>query len=222
VYKAENLKWILVDFELLLGMRVNYQKSELIPINIEHEGESETFSRIFGCPVGNFPIKYLGIYLHYNKLRREDLQPLIDKIIKRIAGWRGKLLTHAGRMVLIKTCIASIPVYLLSFFKFPRWVVDLINSHMANYFWDNYEGHTKLHLANWHMICMEKEYGGLAIPQIRDLNLSLLGFWVRRYVQEEYKLWRSIVDRKYCRKGNIFRSDKNHASPFWKGIILAA
>jgi hypothetical protein len=50
-------------------------------------------------------------------------------------------------MILIKTCIASISIYLLSLFKFPRWVVDLINSHMANYFWDDYEGHKKLHLA---------------------------------------------------------------------------
>jgi hypothetical protein len=71
-------------------------------------------------PVGNFPIKYLGIPLHYQKLRREDLQPLIDKIIKRIAGWRGKLLTRAGRIILIQTCLASIPIYLLSFFKFPQ------------------------------------------------------------------------------------------------------
>lgn len=35
VSKAENLKWILTYFELLSGMRVNYQKSEMIPINIE-------------------------------------------------------------------------------------------------------------------------------------------------------------------------------------------
>jgi hypothetical protein len=35
VSKTENLKWILTYFELLSGMRVNYQKSEMIPINIE-------------------------------------------------------------------------------------------------------------------------------------------------------------------------------------------
>jgi hypothetical protein len=61
---------------------------------------------------------------------------------------------------------------------------------------------------------MEKDYGGLGIPQIRDLNLCLLGSWVRRYVQDEGKLWRNIVDRKYRRKGNIFCLNKNHASPF--------
>jgi hypothetical protein len=93
-------------------------------------------------------------------------------------------------MILIKTCIASIPIYLLSYFKFLRWVVDLINSHMANCFWDDYEGHKKLHLANWHMIYMEKEYGGLGVPNIKDLNLCLLGSWVKRYIHEERNIWR--------------------------------
>jgi hypothetical protein len=32
---------------------------------------------------------------------------------------------------------------------------------MANCLWDDYEGHRKLHLANWHLICMNKEHGGL-------------------------------------------------------------
>jgi hypothetical protein len=164
--------------------------------------------------VGNFPINFLEVHLHYHKLRRHDLQPFIDKIIKRIAEWKGRLLSQAGRMILIKTCIASIPIYLLSFFKFPRWILDLINSHMSNCFWDDYEGHRKLHLANWHMICMKKEFGELGILQIKDLNLCLLGSWVRRYSQDEGRLRRSIVDRKYCRKGNILCSDKTHASPF--------
>jgi hypothetical protein len=66
---------------------------------------------------------YIGIPLHYNKLRREDLQPLIDKMIKRIAGWRGKLLTQTGRLLLIKTCLAIIPIYLFSFIKFPTWAI---------------------------------------------------------------------------------------------------
>jgi hypothetical protein len=175
---------------------------------------------IFGCLVGAFLIKYLGVPLHYNKLRREDLQTLIEKIIKRIAGWRGKLLTQAGRLLLIKTCLASIPVYLLSLFKFPRREIDLINSHMANCFWDDYEGHKKLHLANWHLICMKKQYGGLGVPCLKDLNLFLLGSWVKRFIRDEGKLWKNLVEKKYCSHGNIFYADNRHASPFWKGVIL--
>jgi hypothetical protein len=177
---------------------------------------------IYLCHVGDFPIKYLGIPLHFQKLKREDLQPLIDKIIKRIASWRGQLLTQAGRLVLIKTCIASIPVYLLSFFKFPKWAIKLINSHMVHCFWDSYEGHKKMHLANWHLICMKKKHGGLGVPDIKDLNLCLLGSWVKRYILDENKIWTKVVHNKYCGRRNIFWSDRNHASPFWKGIIYAA
>jgi hypothetical protein len=93
---------------------------------------------------------------------------------------------------------------------------------MANCFWDDYEGHRKMHLANWHLICMKKKYGGLGVPNLKDLNLCLLGPWVERYIKDESKLWRGIVDRKYCSRDNIFNFDKNQASPFWKGVLLAA
>jgi hypothetical protein len=56
------------------GMRINYHKSEIIPIDPKDIEEVEVFAKIFGCPVGELPIKYLGIPLHYHKLRREDLQ----------------------------------------------------------------------------------------------------------------------------------------------------
>jgi hypothetical protein len=144
---ATNLKWVLTCFEQVSRMRINYQKSELIPLCLEEE-ETKFYADILGCVVGNFPIKYLGMSLHYEKLRREDIQPLIDKILKRIAGWRGKLLSYAARLTLIKACLASIPIYLLSFFNFPKWALDLINTQMANCLWNDFDGHRKIHLAN--------------------------------------------------------------------------
>jgi hypothetical protein len=96
-------------------------------------------------------------------------------IIKRIGGWRGKLLTEAGTLILIKTCLVSIFVYLLCFFRIPRCPIDLINSHMANFFWDDYEGHKKLHLTYFHLISMKQKFGGLGIPYLKDLNMCLLG-----------------------------------------------
>jgi hypothetical protein len=35
-------------------------------------------------------------------------------------------------------------------------------------------------------------------------------------------MWRNIIDRKYCSRDNIFHSDRNQASPFWMGVLLAA
>ena len=38
---ATNLKWILTHFEQMFGMRINYHKSELIPINLEDNEKQE-------------------------------------------------------------------------------------------------------------------------------------------------------------------------------------
>ena len=166
--RATNLKWVLSCFEMMSRMRISYFKSELVPVNLE-ELEVKNISDTLGCPVETFPP------LHYQKLKREDFQPLVDKTMKNIASWRGKLLSHADRIDLIKTCLASVPVYLMSFFKFPKWALYLINSHMVVRLWNDYEGHGKIHLANWHLVSMKKEFGGLAIPNVKDLNMTLLG-----------------------------------------------
>lgn len=122
-----NLKQILLWYEQISGMRINFHKSEVIPMNLEEE-DIHTVSHIFNCSIGKFPIKYLGVPFHYEKLAREDIQPLVDKLLKRIAGWRGKLLSQAARAMLIKTCLDSIPIYILSFLKFPKWAIKLLNT----------------------------------------------------------------------------------------------
>ena len=70
---------------------------------------------------------------------------------------------------------------------------------------------------------MKKEYGGLGIPNARDLNLALLGSWVKRFVKEEGKIWQKIVHNKYLHNvPNIFCSSSTQASTFWKGVLWAA
>jgi hypothetical protein len=69
---------------------------------------------------------------------------------------------------------------------------------------------------------MKKEFGGLGIPNIRELNLYLLGSWVRRYYSDDKKLWKQLVDYKYdVDKGNIFTYKEQGSSNFWKCVIWA-
>ena len=119
-------------------------------------------------------MKYLGVPLHFDKLRRDEIQSLVDKVLKKLGSWRGGLLSSA-RVVLIKTCLASIPVYLLSFIKFLKWALQLINTHMANCLWGDEVDKHRYHLVNWESVSMCKIFEGLGIPNLRDLNMCLLG-----------------------------------------------
>jgi hypothetical protein len=80
--------------------------------------------------------------------------------MKGILGWRGKLLSYRGKLILLQACIASIPLYLLSVIKFPKWAISMINSQMAHFFWDDLDGSHKYNLVNWGLICQKKEFGG--------------------------------------------------------------
>jgi hypothetical protein len=72
----------MVFFEHLSEMRINYHKNDMTPINLD-EGESNQYAKVFCCKVGTFPFRYLGVPLHFDKLKREDIQPVVDAIMKR-------------------------------------------------------------------------------------------------------------------------------------------
>lgn len=98
---------------------------------------------------------------------------MVDKIVKRVAGWRGRLL-YDVRFTLLKACLANIPIYLLSIIKFPKWAMQMMSSHMGHFLWNNTEENHKYHLASWQLVAQKKEAEGLGIPDLTSLNLALL------------------------------------------------
>jgi hypothetical protein len=65
--KARNLKLILVAVEHLSGIGINFHKSELFCFGEAQDATSE-YADLFGCGQGQFPIRYLGIPIHYWRL----------------------------------------------------------------------------------------------------------------------------------------------------------
>jgi hypothetical protein len=95
--------------------------------------------------------------------------------------------------VLIKACLASVPIYLMSFVKLPKWAIRLLESQMGHCLWNSYGDSHKFHLANWQLVSM-KEYGGLGVPNLRDLNISLLWHWIGRYARDNNKIWKKLIN----------------------------
>jgi hypothetical protein len=63
---ACHLKWIMIYYEQVLGMKINYNKSDLVPMNLDEE-ETLQYAKIFWCKIGEFSFKYLGVPLHHKK-----------------------------------------------------------------------------------------------------------------------------------------------------------
>ena len=57
------------------------------------------------------------------------------KLAKKLAGWKEKLLSKAGKEVLIKIVAQTIPTYTMSCFKIPDSLCDEMTNLIRNFWW---------------------------------------------------------------------------------------
>ena len=75
------LKTILQNFSDSTGLKVNYNKSMMLPINMT-ENRLDHLEKTFGCSKGTLPFTYLGLPLGTTKPRIADFLPLVNKCEK--------------------------------------------------------------------------------------------------------------------------------------------
>lgn len=129
------------------------------------------------------PSKYLGLPLHSMKLRKIEVQPLIDKVGARLPGWRGTFLSSSGRETLVKTVLSSLPIYHLTVFQAQKWLFKKIDQICRSFLWRAETldklcgGHS---LINWPTTCSPRSKGGLGVLDLerfmRALRLQCLWF----------------------------------------------
>lgn len=107
---VENLKFLLLGFESLSGLKINFDKSAIVPLNINND-IALIFAQQLGCQVTTLPLTYLGAPLHWKKLSTYEWQPLISKIENRLQTWKGSLLSLEGRVTLLNSVLSAIPLY---------------------------------------------------------------------------------------------------------------
>jgi hypothetical protein len=179
----EVLKEILNAFEGCSGLKINYDKTEIFPIR-HPESSWLALKEVFPGKYSSLPGKYLGLPLHYKNVKRIDLQPLIEKINNRLAGWKGKLLSKAGRETLVKAVLSAQPIYHLTVFRPKKWLLQAIDKIRRNFLWRGSNplacsgGHC---LINWSITCLPKNKGGLGILDLDRFarGLRLRWMWLR-------------------------------------------
>lgn len=134
--KAHNMKLLLFVFEQLSGLKINFHKSELYCFGEAKDFENE-YMELFGCSTGQFPFRYLGIPIHYRRLRNADWKEVVERFEKRLSSWKGKLLSTGGRLTLINSVLSSLPLYMMSFFAIPRGILTKLDYFRSRFYWQS-------------------------------------------------------------------------------------
>lgn len=98
---------------------------------------------------------------------------IIDKITGKIAHWSARLLSYAGRVLVVISVLSSISFYWCSLFILPTKVIQEIEKIIYNFLWNGNENRKHAKVA-WIDVCMPKKEGGLGNKSLKDWNKALM------------------------------------------------
>lgn len=94
---------------------------------------------------------------------------------RRLAGWRGLLLSLAGRAILVRAVLRALPLYAMSALLLPLRTIQDIDSRCRAFFWVGQDtitgGQCKV---AWDVVCVPFSRGGHGFLSLHQFNQCLL------------------------------------------------
>ncbi|XVF09026.1 hypothetical protein REPUB_Repub07fG0055100 [Reevesia pubescens] len=135
---------------------------------------ARNLSHLSGIPLTNDLGLYLGVPIVHRSVKKETYAPLVDKVLQKLADWKGKVLSMAGRRTLIQTTTTSIPLYTMQSAWLPSSVCQKLDQINSNFLWGGTAESGRNHLVSWSKVCSPKWRGGLGLRRARDNNIVML------------------------------------------------
>lgn len=160
------LKDVLSCYEKSSGQKINYSKSCVsfsrnVPMDMQ-----DSLALALNVERVDKHHKYLGLPMDISHSKIDAFGFLKERIDKKIQSWRGKNLSAAGKEVLIKAAIQSIPTYIMSCFEIPKQLCHEMQQSMARFWWGSKGDGKKIHWLAWDKLCESKGEGGDGFQKI--------------------------------------------------------
>jgi hypothetical protein len=210
-FQLTALKEILEKFAKATGLRVNYSKSCLIPINVADD-KLQSLANTFGCTVGQLPFTYLGLPLGVTKPTIQDLSPLVGLVERRLNA-SARFLGYGGRLEFVRSVLSTLPTFYMCSLKIQKAVINMCNRAQRHCLWAKEEDSTSMNaLAAWSKVCRPKKQGGLGVKNLEIQNKALLMKQLHKFYSHADTPWVKLVWSLY---GDHVPHTKMGKGSFW-------
>uniref|UniRef100_A0A803PI13 Reverse transcriptase zinc-binding domain-containing protein n=1 Tax=Cannabis sativa TaxID=3483 RepID=A0A803PI13_CANSA len=168
--------------------------------------------------------KHLGNPFVFKRKKRDEYMFLKEKVLKRIEGWKTKLLSFAGRTTLVKSVALSIVLYVMSTNRLPLSTSRDLDKVIRRFCWTgDSEKERFMALVGWGKLCSRIMQGGLGFRKMEDMNKALLAKLAWQMASNFNRPWVKCLSEKYCKKDSFWSIQaRDKYSAFWKGILGSA
>ena len=211
------LKAILNSFADSTGLKVNYAKSMMVPINV-FEHKMNILASTFGCSIGSLPFTYLGLPLSITKPTIADFWPLVSKC-ERMLVTISSFMSQAGRLQMTNVVLSALPTYAMCAYLLPKTVIRQIDKFRTHCLWRGSDPHSKTpQKAAWKLVCNSKENGGLGVHDLYIQNESLLLKHLHKFFNKCDIPWVQLMWNTHYIGDSIPINDRK-GSFWWKDIF---
>lgn len=167
------LRGVLQSFSSSTGLKINFSKSMMVPINLNEE-KLNHLAKTFGCQIGTFPFTYLGLPMGLTKPKVDDFMPLLNKCESRLS-FVSPFLNQAGRLELTNSVLTALPTFTMCTIALPKTVIAQIDKYRRHCLWRGAKNNEKrASKAAWPLVCTPKDEGGLGVLNLQTQNEALL------------------------------------------------
>ena len=214
-----HLKFILLCFEVVSDLKINFSKSEVLVTGVD-DSEALRVARLLNCNLVSFPFKYLGLPILPDLLHSKDFASTVSKVGTRVLPWRGRYNTNVGKVALVNACLSSLPIFLMGFYLLSAGIHAGFDKHRGASYWNAADNRRKYRLVKWKLMCRPKNLGGLGIINMSVMNKCLMiKWWWKIMSSGASSLWYSILKAKYFPHSSPMFAGARHGSQFWKDPI---
>ena len=114
---CEKIQELLACYEEASGQMVNKDKTTLFFSKNTDVHVQEVIKNSLGAPAIQHYEKYLGLPSFIERNKKVCFTQIKERIWAKMQGWKEKLLSQAGKEIMIKAIVQSIPTYSMSVFK---------------------------------------------------------------------------------------------------------
>ena len=127
------IQQILAYYEEASGQVINWDKTTLFFSKNTSEQSQEVIKNSLNVPAIQHYEKYLGLPSFIGRSKKASFTQIKERIWSRMQGWKEKLLSQAGKEIMIKEVIQSIPTYSMSVFRLPTSLCKDIEAMISKF-----------------------------------------------------------------------------------------
>lgn len=211
---------ILSLYESVSGQRINPQKSAVTFSAKTPEGVRNRVKETMEIYTKGGVGKYLGLPEQFGHRKRDIFASILDRIRQKSHSWTAKILSGAGKQVMLKSVLFAMPFHAMSCFKLPLSLCKQIQSLLTRFWWDANPEKRKMCWVAWETMAIPKYAGGLGFRDIETFNDVLLAKIGWRLIKEPNSLLARVLLGKYA--WNVSFMDcpvPSTASHGWRSVL---